>query len=376
MTTKSTFKADALLIDLQKKFGDDKVMMAKDIIVGPPVSTGSLALDYALGYGGFPSNRVVEIYGREGTGKTTLSLLTMLSALRDNPDRGGLFLDVEHKIDKEWMELIVGKDVMDNRLIYIQPTSIENATNVYRKAVESGTICCAILDSIGGSPTVRRNDDAEVGHYGGNAMGVGEFARSAATLAAVHFCLTIGVNQVRAPMGMAFADNPPGGKAWGHACIQRVELVRGRDTETIKLPGEEKPFPIGYNIFAKVRKNQAGPPGRTAMYWFHHYWTEEFGFGVDLLDEVARLGLMTQVITQKGSWYHHPALPEYKDSGEHKIQGMPKVKDLVRSDESLYMTLRSEILAALDDHGSKVAPLTDPEEPTEKVGALMLSGGE
>lgn len=80
--TKATIAT--LMSDLQKRFGEGKVMMASDIPVGPPISTGSLALDFATGYGGFPSNRVVEICGKEGTGKTTLALTAMLHALADN----------------------------------------------------------------------------------------------------------------------------------------------------------------------------------------------------------------------------------------------------------------------------------------------------
>lgn len=367
-------KAQSLMLDLQKTFGEEAVMMASDIPVGPPVSTGSLALDFATGYGGFPQNRVVEIYGRPGTGKTTLALLTMLNALEKNPTRGALFLDVEHKITPDWLELLVGREIMDKRLIYIRPTSIENATNIYRKAVGSGAVCCAVLDSIAGSPTIRRSDDAETGHYGGNAIGVGEFARTACTLSDVYDCLTIGINQVRVNMNpRAFSDLTGGGEAWKHACILRIELVRGGDTEDIKFPGEEKPVPIGYTIFAKIRKNQVGAPGRTAMYWFFNVWTPERGFGVDTLDEITRLGIKTRVFTLKGGWYHHQAFP-VDSKGEHKINGLQKVKEIIRSDESLKKTLVGEVLARLAEHASEVAPMSDPEAPIE-IGALLLDGG-
>lgn len=363
-------KIKGLLTDLQKEFGENRVMMASDIPVGPAISTGSLALDYATGYGGFPSNRVVELSGREGVGKTTLALLTMLNALEMYPQRGALFLDVEHKITKEWLEMLVGKDVLINRVIYLQPTSIENATNMYRQAVSSGQVCIATLDSIGGAPTVRRNDDAEVGHYGGNSIGVGEFSRAAATFSSVYNCLTIGINQTRADMSGYNALITPGGKAWTHAPILRIELVKGRDTESIKLPGEEKPVPIGYTIYAKVRKNQVGPPGRTAMYWFFNVFTEQFGFGVDQLDEITRLGIKTRVLTLKGGWYHHPAFP-IDAKGEHKLNGLAKVKAEVKADAALRKTLTTEILAHLDEVGAQVAPMSDPDAPVEELSDLM-----
>lgn len=349
--------ASKLLSDLQKKFGEAKVMMASDIPVGPPISTGSLALDFATGYRGFPSNRVIEICGKEGCGKTTLALLTMINALKRQPARTALFLDVEHKITPEWLELIVGRDLLESRIIYLQPSSIEEATNMYKAALKSGTVCCAILDSIGGAPTVRRNDDAEVGHYGGNAIGVGEFSRAAATLSSIHDCLTIGINQTRADMSGYSALNVPGGNAWKHAVVMRVELVRGRDTETAEIDGEK--VPIGYTIFAKIRKNQVGPPGRVANYWFFNIWTEEFGFGVDQLDEIVRLGIKTKVLEQRSGWYSHVLLPG------GKVLGLAKLKETVRADEPLRQSLVGEILASLAEHGHEVAPMSDPDAPVE-----------
>ena len=376
--TKPNPKIDKLLADLRQQFGENKIMRASEIPVGPPVSTGSLALDLATGYGGFPSNRVVEIYGRPGTGKTTLALTTMLNALAMHPDKGALFMDVEHKLTKEWMAMIVGEDVMENRILYVRPTSIENATNIYRQAVESGSVCCAILDSIGGAPTVKRNEDAEVGHYGGNAMGVGAFARTAGTLADVYDCLTIGINQVRANMGMGYSDETPGGHQWKHTCVLRVELVRGKEQETIKLPGEEKPVPIGNTVFAMVRKNQVGAPGRTAHWWFFHEWTEEHGFGIDQLDEINRLAIKTQVVKKSGGWYYHPALPA-DAKGERKVQGIAGFQKLVREDESLRQTIVSEVMASLKDFAGEVAPISDPDAPVETeltgIEKLYLEGG-
>lgn len=363
-------KAQTLLADLQKKFGENKVMMASQIPVGDPISTGSLALDFATSFGGFPSNRVVEICGKEGTGKTTLALMTMLNALKLYPDKSALFLDIEHKIDKDWMEMIVGSEVLANRVFYIQPSSIENATNIYRQALESGLICMAILDSIGGAPTVRRNEDAEVGHYGGNALGVGEWSRTAATYSSIYNCLTVGINQTRVDMSGYNQLITPGGRAWTHAPVLRIELVRGKDTETIRLPGEEKPVPVGFTVFAKVRKNQVGPPGRTAFYWFYHIPTEDHEFGIDTLDEITRLSIITRVVELRGGYYYHQALPK------GQVQGLLKLKEAVRTDEALRATIVSEVLASLKDHAAEVAPLSDPDAPIDGVLAVHLTGGE
>lgn len=353
-------KFDSLLTDLQKTFGTDSAMRASEIPRNPPISSGSLALDYAMGFGGFPSDRLIEICGKPGTGKTTLALTTMLNALKKFPDRGALFMDLEHKLDKDWLELIVGKELLNDRVIYLQPPTIERATNMYRQAVESGHVCCAILDSIGGAPTIRRNDDAEVGHYGGNAIGVGEFARTAGTYSAVYQCLTIGVNQTRADMSGYNRLITPGGQAWAFHCVSRVELVRGKDNLTINMPGEPKPVPIGYTIYAKVRKNGLGPEGRVAYYWFYNVWTEANGFGIDQLDEIGRLAIMTKVVEMKGGWYAHPALPG------GKVQGLLKLQNAIKADEKLRETIVSEVMASLKEVGGEVAPLSDPDAPVEE----------
>jgi recombination protein RecA len=360
--TKPNPKAVALMTKLQKAFGENAVMMASDIPVGPPVPTGSLALDFALGYGGFPSNRVVEVCGKEGTGKTTLALLTMLNALKMNPKKCAVFLDLEHKITPDWLELIVGKQLLETRVLYIQPTSIENATNIMRQALESGDVCMLIIDSIGGAPTIRRNDDAEVGHYGGNAMGVGEFARSAASLSAAHNCLVLGVNQVRADMSGYHALNTPGGTAWKHAVVLRVELVRGKEQELAEVDGEK--IPVGYTVYAKVRKNQVGAPGRTARWWFINVPTEKHSFGVDTNDEIIRLGVLTGVFERSGAWYNHPKLPG------GKVQGQDRLTATIKADPALMDVFAAEIRERLKggQYTSVVAPAGDPDAPFEAPG--------
>ena len=359
----ATAKLTKLVTDLKDKFGDDSVMFAADIPLQPAISSGSLALDFAIGHGGFPSDRVIELAGEEGSGKTTLSLLAVTKFLDAQRDRGALIMDLEHKLSPDWVRTLIGAERMD-RVIYVQPDHIEQATNIYRQAVTSGQVCIAVLDSIGGSPTVRRNDDATVASYGGNSLGVGEFARTAASLSAKYRCLTIGVNQTRADMEGYHRMNTPGGKAWKHAVILRIQLKRST-RETVELTVNGEKITVGNAVYAKVVKNQLNAPGRTAMWWFYNVPTEEFGFGVDTLDEIVRLGILTRVINQAGGWYTHPALPADK-KGDHKVNGLSSLKKMIYADEALKDTLVSEILANLADHASAVAPISDPEAPIEE----------
>lgn len=361
--------AQKMVGQLQEKYGANSVMMAKDIPKRPPISSGSLALDFAIGIGGFPSDRVVEIAGAEGCGKTTLALLSMASFL-DNDKRGAVILDTEHKIDSAWIKQLIGEE-RESRVMVLWPDTIEQATNMYASVVAGdeklkippGTTGFVLLDSIGGSPTVRRNDDAEVGNYGGNAQGVGEFARRAAGHSHKYNCLTIGVNQIREDMKGYNRHLVPGGHAWLHACTVRLQLKRGKGKATEKINGED--FPIGYEIACKVVKNGVGAPGRTASWWFMNVPTEKYGFGVDTMEEIIRLGILTDVIERKGAWYHHPLLPE--DKGEHKLLGRDRLVDFIRADAGLQKQFSAQITGALrsGDFGAEVAPMSDPDAPIE-----------
>src|ERR1700742_2897201 len=113
-------KFDKLYEDLQKEFGADTIMRAVDIPKRPGIPSGSLALDFAVGFGGMPQDRVIEISGKESSGKTTLAIMIMTHFLDANPDRAALFLDLEHKLTADWLEYLVGTERMQ-RIIYIQP---------------------------------------------------------------------------------------------------------------------------------------------------------------------------------------------------------------------------------------------------------------
>lgn len=351
--------AQKLVTQLQDKYGKDAVMMAVDMPYHAPISSGSLALDFAIGIGGLPSDRVIEIAGEEGTGKTTLALLAMQNFLADQPDRGALILDLEHKLDKEWLKLLVGPEILEDRVIYVQPDNIEDATNIYQAAVGTGAICFALLDSIGGAPTARRNEDARVASVGGNSLAVGHFARTAGTLSAKYRCLTIGVNHVRDDMKGYNRVITPGGRAWKYHVVLRLLLKRTNEKAIAKLNGED--WQIGYEISCKVIKNGLGAPYRVATYWFYNVATERYGFGIDTLEEIVRLGVLTGVIGRKGGWYHHPILPDEK--GENRILGRDRLIEYIRdADESLRKGLAHEITCKLPDHAADVAPI-EPQDP-------------
>lgn len=358
---------DKLLTEMQAKFGADSVMRASQVPVNPPITSGSLALDFATGVGGFPSDRVIEVAGDEGSGKTTLGLLTMMHFL-DNDHRIALIIDTEHKLTMEWVQYLIGPERME-RMLYMQPDYMESATNMYIEAVGSGEVGFVLFDSIGGSPTrAAVEKEAEKVQVGGNAGAVTKFARIASTLSAKNRCLTFCVNQVRADMDGFRRHMTPGGHGLKHACVMRVKLRRSTQDKVEAVVNGEK-MVVGFKVFASIIKNQMAAQGRTAWWWFYNVETPEYGFGIDTLDEVVRLAVATKVIVQNGSWYSHPALPEYKTSGEHKVQGQMGLAKAIGKDHLIQQCIVSETMAVLKTDASlasEIAPF-DPEAVEEDV---------
>lgn len=363
----SSTVVDKLLTEMQAKFGADSVMRASQVPVHAPITSGSLALDFATGVGGLPSDRVIEVAGDEGSGKTTLGLLTMMHFL-DNDNRIALIIDTEHKLTMEWVQYLIGAERME-RVIYMQPDYMESATNMYIDAVSSGQVGFVLFDSIGGSPTKAAVEkEAEKVQVGGNAGAVTKFARIASTLSAKNRCLTFCVNQVRADMEGFRRHMTPGGHGLKHACVMRIKLRRSTQDKVEAVVNGEK-MVVGFKVFASVIKNQMAAQGRTAWWWFYNVETPEYGFGIDTLDEVVRLAVATKVITQAGSWYSHPALPEYKTSGEHKVQGIKGLGEAIAKDPAIKASIVSETMAVLKTDASvasEVAPF-DPDAVEEDL---------
>lgn len=364
----SSTVVDKLLLEMQAKFGADSIMRASQVPVNPPITSGSLALDFATGVGGLPSDRVIEVAGDEGSGKTTLGLLTMMHFL-DNDHRIALIIDTEHKLTMEWVQYLIGAERME-RVLYMQPDYMESATNMYIDAVSSGQVGFVLFDSIGGSPTKAAVEkEAEKVQVGGNAGAVTKFARIASTLSAKNRCLTFCVNQVRADMEGFRRHMTPGGHGLKHACVMRIKLRRSTQDKVEAVVNGEK-MVVGFKVFASLIKNQMAAQGRTAWWWFYNVETPEYGFGIDTLDEVVRLAVATKVITQAGSWYSHPALPEYKTSGEHKVQGIKGLSEAIAKDYSIKASIVSETMAVLKTDASvaaEVAPF-DPDAVEEDLG--------
>jgi recombination protein RecA len=358
-----------LKADLVNRYGEEAIMFAADMPVRPPISSGSLALDFATGIGGLPTDRVIEVAGADGSGKTTLGLLAMQNFLDLQPNRGAVILDTEHKLTADWCEQLIGPERM-NRVMLAWPDHMEQAHNIYVEAVASGLVSFVLFDSIGGSPTMRTaQKDAEKGEIGGNSLAVGRFARMAGTYSQKYNCLTFGINQVRADMDGFHRHMTPGGHAWKHHCIMRIQLKRGQYKVHEEIDGEV--MQVGYNIVAKLVKNQLAAPGRQAWWWFYNVPTEKYGFGIDTTDEVVRLAILTRVIGQKAAMYYHPDLPD------GKVRGLPRLNETIKASDPLRITIIQQTMDVLNKGGeslaSAVAPISDPDADIDESALNILT---
>jgi len=343
-----------LVADIQAKYGPDSIMMAGEMPVRPAKPSGSLALDFAIGIGGLPPDRVIEVAGDEGSGKTTLGLLALKTFLTKDPTRFAAILDLEHKTTADWAIQHLGQEMWDNQVLYAQPDFMEQATNMYVDIVSSGLVQFVLFDSIGGAPTKAATEkEAEKVQVGGNAGAVTKFSRLASTYSAKYNCLTFCVNQVRADMEGFRRHMTPGGHGFKHACVLRIKLRKSTQDKVEAVVNGEK-MVVGHKIFASIVKNQLAPPGRTAWWWMYHVATPEYGFGIDTMDEIVRLAILTGVIKQRVSYYDHPALQN------GTVKGVTNLSKAIAEDEVLRQSIISETMAVLNTDGSllaEVAPI-------------------
>lgn len=341
---------------LQDKHGDNTIMWASEIPPYEVFSSGSLALDYATGVGGFPTNRVIEIVGREATGKSTLALHAMHNRLlferAKGSKRGAMYIDIENRMSEDWLRNFVGPEFLEH-VIIVRPDAMEEATNYYVEACRSGDIAIVILDSIGAAPTKAvLEKDATVGAMGGNSQAVTRFAQFSMSMSGKNDITTIGINQVRDDLSGFHQLNSPGGRAWKHACSLRIELKPGKDKVEEEIQGEK--MQVGYNVTARVRKNSLGPPHRQATYWFYNVENSR-GFGVDQTEEVIRLGLLTGAIERvNASTYEHPAIG--------RVRGRDAVVTALREQPEAVVAIRESVLQVMrSGHVQGIVEAFDPD---------------
>ena len=311
---------------IEKQFGKGAVMRLgqnQAMNVGF-VPTGSLTLDLALGIGGLPRGRIVEIYGPESSGKTTLSL----HCIAEGQKQGGnvAFIDVEHALDPVYAEAL-GVDV--DSLLVSQPDTGEQALEIAEALIRSGAIDVIVVDSVA-ALVPKAEIDGEMGdsHVGLQARLMSQALRKLAGAISKSSCVAIFINQLREKVGVVYG-NPevtPGGRALKYYSSVRIEV---RKVETIKNGSEI----LGSKTRAKVVKNKIAPPFKEAIFDIM------YGKGISRTGELLDLAVEKDIIHKSGAWFSY---------GEERLgQGRDNIKNLLAENKELAAEVEEKVLAAL-----------------------------
>lgn len=280
----------AALAQIEKQFGKNTVMRLGDHtaeVIGA-ISTGSLGLDIALGIGGLPKGRIVEIYGPESSGKTTLTLQVIAECQR----QGGTaaFIDAEHALDPTYARKL-GVDT-DNLLV-TQPDNGEQALEIADMLVRSGAVDVIVIDSVA-ALTPKAEIEGEMGdsHMGLQARLMSQALRKITGNAKRSNCLVVFINQIRMKIGVMFGspETTTGGNALKFYASVRLDIRR---TGAVK-EGDEV---VGSETKVKVVKNKVAPPFREALFQIM------YGQGTNRLGELVDLGVDQNIIQKAGAWY-------------------------------------------------------------------------
>lgn len=309
------------LASIKKEYGNEAIMAlgqqnkAENIEV---VSTGSLALDIALGTGGLPFGRICEIYGPESSGKTTIALSVIAQAQKRSPDAHCAIIDTEHALDPVYAQHL-GVDL--SRMHISQPQSAEEALEIMDSLVRSGGFDVVILDSVAALvPKAELEGDMGDAHMGLQARLMSQALRKLTASISKSKSMVLFINQIRQKIGVMFGnpETTTGGNALKFYASVRLDIRR---IATLK----DKDKPIGNEVKIKVVKNKVGTPFQTAQ------TVIMFGKGIDKISEIIDLAVTEGVLDKAGSWYslNGNKIGQGKDSVKQFLLDNPKILEEV-----------------------------------------------
>ncbi|MFK8053910.1 MAG: recombinase RecA [Woeseiaceae bacterium] len=337
----------AALGQIEKQFGKGSVMRLGDGSAAKnveAVSTGSIGLDVALGIGGLPKGRVVEIYGPESSGKTTLTL----QVIAEGQKAGGTaaFVDAEHALDPQYAEKL-GVNVDD--LLVSQPDTGEQALEITDMLVRSGAVDIIVVDSVA-ALTPKAEIEGEMGdtHVGLQARLMSQALRKLTGNIKRSNAMVIFINQIRMKIGVMFGspETTTGGNALKFYSSVRLDIRR---IGAIKK-GDEV---VGNQTRVKVVKNKVSPPFRTAEFEIL------YGQGISRHGELIDLGVANSIVDKAGSWYSY--------NGDRIGQGKENVREYLKSNPEIAADIESRIRAQLLPDPETLVDMDSDEAPAEEA---------
>ena len=310
------------LKDIEKQYGNGSVMKLGDkpITKVDVIPTGSITLDKALGVGGYPRGRIIEIYGPESSGKTTFALHAIANAQKN----GGFaaFIDAEHALDPVYAKNL-GVDV--ENLVLSQPDNGEQALDIAEALIKSGSIDVIVIDSVAALvPEAELNGDMGQSMVGAHARLMSQAMRKLSGVISKTNCVAIFINQIREKVGVMFGnpETTTGGRALKFFASVRLEIRRG---EAIK----DGTNIVGNMTNIKVVKNKVAPPFRSCSVEII------YGTGISHMGEIVDAGSDLGIITKSGAWYSY--------NGEKIGQGREKTKEYLNNNPSIALEIENKI---------------------------------
>lgn len=314
---------EAAMKNIKKKFGDGAVMRLGEnsSLKVDSISTGSLTLDIATGIGGLPRGRIIEIYGPESSGKTTLALHCIAEAQKLGGDAA--FVDAEHALDPVYAANL-GVDV--DSLIVSQPDFGEQALEITEQLVSSGAVDIVVVDSVAALvPKSEIEGDMGDSHVGQHARLMSQALRILAGTINKTNCIVIFINQLREKIGVMYG-NPEvttGGRALKFYSSMRIDV---RKIEQLKGAGSEF---IGSRTRAKIVKNKVAPPFKSAEFDIM------YGEGISKVGEILDMAVQYDIVHKGGSWFSY---------GDRRLgQGRDNVKEIIKNEPELAAELEQKI---------------------------------
>lgn len=350
---------ETALAQIEKAYGKGTIMRLGENtgMNVEAISTGSISLDAATGIGGMPKGRIIEIYGPESSGKTTLALTVIAEAQKQGGEAA--FIDAEHALDPNYASNL-GVDV--DSLLVSQPDNGEQALEIAEALVRSGALDVVVIDSV--AALVPRSEiEGEMGdsHVGAHARLMSQALRKIAGAVAKSNTIIIFINQLREKVGVIYG-NPEvttGGRALKFYSTMRIEVRR---SEALKGAGNEI---IGNRTRAKIVKNKVAPPFKEAEFDIL------YGRGISRDGEIVDLGVKFNIIQKSGAWFSY---------GDMRLaQGRDNTRELLINNPELFNEINDKVVAALKEAASSskaakkpavaAAPEAPAPQPTTKASA-------
>ena len=341
---------ETAIAKIEKDYGKGTIMrLGDDISINvESFSTGSLSLDLALGIGGLPRGRIIEIYGPESSGKTTLALHAVASAQKEGGDAA--YIDVEHALEPAYAQAL-GVDI--NSLLISQPDTGEQALDIAESLVRSGAVDVVVIDSVA-ALIPRVELEGEVGDtvVGALARLMSQAMRRLAGAISKNNCTVIFINQLRQKIGVMYGnpETTPGGLALKYYSSVRIDVRR---IETLKVNGEM----VGNRTRAKVVKNKVAPPFREAEFDIM------YGEGISKIGEIIDLAVKLEIIDKAGAWFTVDG---------QRVQGRDAVKEYLKNNTEVADKIEQQVR----ENAYKLSPRAQREAKAAAAKAVDVSAAD